>query len=193
MTASAFGYIVGAMLRRKCRADGAGWTAAGLTALLAASAVLAQEQEPAPAVGDEIVVRGVSPAFLRRERERAEDRMFALFNELNERDEFDIHCRDEAPLGTRMTRRVCAPNFVTRANSDASRQMLYGMTGGYGGDPQVFLAGNARKFRQMQAELAKLMAKHSELASAVTRVANLQRMRAADDDEDARTVAEAEE
>jgi hypothetical protein len=63
-----------------------------------------------PAVDDEIIVRGRRGADLRLEVERAENAIFARFNDINSDDRFDITCRLEAPIGSRIDRRVCESN-----------------------------------------------------------------------------------
>jgi hypothetical protein len=47
----------------------------------------------------------------------AEDRFYERFNELSKGETFDIRCRNEAPIGTRLKRRTCVPG----AHDDATR------------------------------------------------------------------------
>ena len=77
---------------------------------------------------EEIIVYGSkSLNQLRLERYRAEEKVFVLFNSLNSDDEYDIHCYKEAPIGSRIKRRVCKPNYVKELTAKATAGMLGGL------------------------------------------------------------------
>ena len=57
---------------------------------------------------------GRRPENLRVEIERLEVAVYERFNALNSDDEFDIHCLKQAPTGSNIPLRTCAPNFVIR-------------------------------------------------------------------------------
>ena len=77
---------------------------------------------------EEIVVYGEkSLIHLRHEVQRAEDRVFDVFNTLNSDDEYDIHCYREAPTGSHIHRRVCRANFVSKATAEEARALLLGL------------------------------------------------------------------
>jgi len=63
---------------------------------------------------EEIIVNAPRPLnSMRAEILQAEDRVFQLFNEFNTNDDYDIECRHEAPVGSRIPRRVCMPKTLT--------------------------------------------------------------------------------
>lgn len=57
---------------------------------------------------------------------RAEDRVFEVFNKLNDDDKYDIHCFLRAPTGTRIKQRDCAPNYYRNATADQAKEFLGG-------------------------------------------------------------------
>ncbi len=74
---------------------------------------------------DEITVIGQrSLGALRLEVQMARERVYDLFNSLNDNDEFNIHCRNESSTGTRILQRVCRPQFADNAMNDATREFL---------------------------------------------------------------------
>ena len=110
-----------------------------LVALLGlCGSALAQEASSSRTAGiEELVVPGRTPENLRVEIERLEVAVYDRFNALNSNDEFDIHCLEQAPTGSNIPLRTCAPNFVIRSESRAATKMLTdGRTGaGNNGDP----------------------------------------------------------
>lgn len=85
-------------------------------ALLAiAGAIQVQAQQTAAAreiIPEEIIVTlPESLTKLRREVYRAENKVFDVFNELNDDLEYDIKCEMENRHGTKMRVRVCKPNY----------------------------------------------------------------------------------
>lgn len=64
---------------------------------------------------------------LREEMVRVEDKFYKLYNELNTKDEYDVHCNMEKATGTLLSARVCRPEFVT----DATTEEAKGFLGGY--------------------------------------------------------------
>ena len=44
----------------------------------------------------------------------AQDRMFGLFNELNDDDRYDIECTVETVTGSLISQRVCQPEFLRK-------------------------------------------------------------------------------
>ena len=79
----------------------------------------AAESVAEPDAIDEIVVMGgQSLTLLRHEVTQAEDVFYDRYNLLNEDDRYDMICKDETPIGTRIPVRVCK----TRVIRDAERQ-----------------------------------------------------------------------
>lgn len=87
---------------------------------------LAQETRSLPQDADveEVIVPGRRPENLRVEIERLEVAVYERFNALNSDDDFDIHCFKQAPTGSNIPLRTCAPNFVIEAESDSASKLL---------------------------------------------------------------------
>lgn len=72
---------------------------------------------------EEVIVR--APRSLRsmqREVERAEDRAFEMFNELNDDDDYDIVCHRELPTGSNISYRNCRARFVDRLLRESTEE-----------------------------------------------------------------------
>lgn len=99
---------------------------------LGAPALAQQDAPPAASAAspqqdssvDEVLVPGRRPANLRVEIERLEIAVYDRFNALNSDDEYDIHCLNQAPTGSNVPIRTCAPNFVIRAEARNATKML---------------------------------------------------------------------
>jgi hypothetical protein len=90
---------------------------AGIAAALSTCALLAATAaEQSADTLDDVVVRG---KHLAEEIEEAENRFFALFNELNKDDRYDTRCvYSRVRSGGRMQSRICLPEFVIDAIVD---------------------------------------------------------------------------
>ena len=91
--------------------------------------VLAQEAQspPKPAANaDEVVVEGRKPESVYAEIERLEVSVYDRFNALNSNDELDIHCFKQAPTGSNIPLRRCAPNFAVEAEAAAAKNTISG-------------------------------------------------------------------
>jgi hypothetical protein len=85
-------------------------------------------EAPAGEVPEEIVVMGHKPLRqLRVQIELAQDRMFGLFNELNDDDRYDILCREEKRIGTLISQRVCRPEFLRAAMERNAKAFVVGL------------------------------------------------------------------
>lgn len=74
---------------------------------------------------EQVTVRGQRPlSAYRRAVRSAEVDVWEAFNDANSNDGFDVTCRSEAPLGTRVPQQVCRPRFLDEATSRAARAML---------------------------------------------------------------------
>jgi hypothetical protein len=65
---------------------------------------------------------------LREEMIRVEDKFYKRYNELNTKDEYDVHCNMEKVTGTLISTRVCRPEFVSDATSEEAKGFLGGYT-----------------------------------------------------------------
>ena len=86
-------------------------------------APLAMGEDAAPAKNkkaiDEITVLGGRElGALRTELVRAENEVYALYNALNDDDDYDIICKMEAPIGSQLKRRVCHARLYRDALAD---------------------------------------------------------------------------
>lgn len=98
--------------------------------VLAAPAFAQEAAAPQPDANvEEVVVPGHRPANLFAEIERLEGSVYQRFNELNSNDDFDIHCFKQAPTGSNIPLRRCAPNFVIEAESQAAQNTMVGARG----------------------------------------------------------------
>jgi hypothetical protein len=112
------------------------WTFALLTTLSADPArtqKAAAAQNPAATGGsdarrteapEEIIVRGKRLAAFRVEVELARERAYAVFNEINSTDDFDVTCKSEMRTGTRVSRQVCGARFEGRISRRAAQEYL---------------------------------------------------------------------
>jgi hypothetical protein len=108
------------------------------------------EQDSPPAQDesiDEVTVYGTQSLHnLRIELHGAEEKVFAMFNELNLDDAYDIHCEDEIPFGSLTKRRLCVPNFLREASTNNDR---------YSWMPHV--GGVVKSIPEMNKNLKKMM------------------------------------
>lgn len=75
---------------------------------------------------DEVIVSGMSLRQMRDAIVAAEQRFYDLYNELNQEDDFDIHCHERAALGTRIKRRECLVAFQEEAQMMYARAVMNG-------------------------------------------------------------------
>lgn len=123
-------------------------------------------EQPKDEVVDEIIVYGErSLNRLRRDQDKAQDKVFALFNILNSDDEFDIHCANEAPIGSHIRQRICEPNFLVELRIDAVGDMA---RGGY---YSVDFATIDKKEKELQQEMQELTVEHPDLREALNEFA----------------------
>jgi hypothetical protein len=152
-----------------------------LTVIVCFTAAGQSAQTPPPAEPD-IVVRG--QRSLQWQIERAEERLFATFNSLNSRDEFDIQCWLEAPTGSHIKYRVCAPRFTEDADAEAAQDFIVN------GIPPSATSLRAYKQRELRDEMSRLADENPELRRALLEVVKLLEARR---DLEARTVRERRE
>ena len=112
------------------------WTFALLIAL-SASAARAQSTAAVPRAEtpEEIIVRGKRLAEFRVEVQLARERAYAIFNEINSDDDFDVHCRDETRYFSHSKRRVCRAQFERRISADAAKEYMATLSWNCPGDP----------------------------------------------------------
>jgi hypothetical protein len=143
---------------------------------------LAQEVASSPrgADVDEVIVPGRRPPNLRVEIERLEATVYDRFNALNNDDDFDIHCFEQAPTGSNIPLRKCAPNFVIEAESNAASRMLSDGRGGAGNNnsPAEHLMLMEEKSRALTAEMQRLAREDEQLMRDLVRLDELKQLQA---------------
>jgi hypothetical protein len=104
-----------------------------ITAVLLCGASSGLVAAAAPTLPDEeleeALVSGRKLHQLRADVIAAEDRFYELFNELNTNDDYDVHCTQDQPTGTRISHRACRPVFYARAQEDEARSLLNELQG----------------------------------------------------------------
>lgn len=128
----------------------------------------AASAEPSATGGDEIVVYG-SVGELRRELLRAQDDVFARFNEINSDDKFDIHCYSEAPTGSRIQVRRCMSNSWREQDRNIGQAMLLQMRGEAGPPPEQFRGEQERMQRRLVDEVSQLANQDESLSQNLLR------------------------
>lgn len=139
---------------------------------------LGQNAAPAPvpqvAGADEVIVRGRRGNRMRVELERIEDAVYDRFNALNSRDEFDIVCMNDAPLGSHMPVRECLPQFALTAERRVAQDTLRRMQGDkFSGNSQIHFMGMDRKGEELAAEMQRLAREDEQLLRDLQRLAEL--------------------
>ena len=143
-------------------------------------------QEAAPAVSeptappdDVIVVREKEIEELRLRVERAEDDVFARFNEINSDDSYDIHCYERVPINSHISRRVCLSNAARAADTAIADATVRAMQGsGVGASTAVAQAKRATQRdteRRVQDELRRLAQDDPILRAEVERLGDAYR------------------
>ncbi len=113
---------------------------------------------------DEIIVYGdISLGTLKAKIRITEDRAYSLFNELNDKDEFDIYCRTVVRrIGSNLKHRVCNPKFVENEKSDNAFLWRHGFA-----SMKTNTLKMDRKTEELRAEIVRLGGEHPELIDAM--------------------------
>lgn len=76
---------------------------------------------------EEVIVSGKldSLSQLRRALDRAENRVYERYNEINKGSDYDIECITEAPIGSRQQVKKCHPRYVSDALHDDAFDALF--------------------------------------------------------------------
>lgn len=137
---------------------------AAATAVLAAAAP-GEAQAPATRAEERIeeieVIGQRSMLQLRSELRAIENKAFALFNDLNSDDDFDVHCSRETPTGTRISHWECVPRYLVNAEAQNAQDFLqFGIPMK---DQEQLWWENRHKHEQLNAEMKALAAENPEL------------------------------
>ena len=120
-----------------------------------------QTQESSELI-EEIVVWGYKPLInLKFEMYEAEEALYKVFNSLNSNDDYDIHCYEEAPTGSKLKERVCKTEKIGKILAEQTEKMMRG-------EPYVFPTNEIKKMNErMLAEMTELASTHPEYLKAL--------------------------
>ncbi len=113
---------------------------------------------------------------LRKEIRMANEVKYEIFNELNSTDDFDITCKWQTPTGTLLRQWGCEPGYMVKAREE--EMDLYRIAG-WNLPPRSDLqlsAQFAEEHRALKKEMIDLALKHPELATAMIRADEAQRL-----------------
>ncbi len=126
------------------------------------AATTSQAQISKKAAIDEVTVtEKKSVRQLRIALKRADDRVFALYNDLNTDDSLDIICKKEARIESQIKYRVCKSAYHREMESESAHDLL--------GEGGLGLPSNAPggHYSIVRSNMKKLMTEHPELLRAV--------------------------
>jgi hypothetical protein len=124
------------------------FTAAIAAVLTVANAAYAQEDGEVIQIAD--LTRAEVTGYIRE----AEDQMYAIYNEHNIDDSFDIACRKEKPTGSNISVRICEPRFYTEVNLGKNRtdgENLQDFQGGFAARSLV-----APEYEKLEADMKRV-------------------------------------
>jgi hypothetical protein len=154
-----------------------------LSIALGASA-LAQQVAAPQSSGEieELIVPGRRVENLRVEIERLENAVYDRFNELNSNNEFDIHCFEQAPTGSNIPLRTCAPNFVSRTESVGAEKILRDGRdkAGNNNNPAEQRLAMERKNRELVEEIQRVARQDEQLLRGLARLDELKQRQASE-------------
>jgi hypothetical protein len=129
---------------------------------------------PTP-VMDEVLIQNTRLYVLRHEVELAEERFYALYNELNSNHDFDVHCVDEARLGTLLRKKVCKPAYVEAADQEQGRSFVDGRpvipTAALAEARRAAYHRNMREVVEQNPKLLRLLFERANLAQRAAKLA----------------------
>jgi hypothetical protein len=123
---------------------------------------------------EEVIVSGKldSLSQLRKAVDRAENRVYERYNEINKSADYDIECIVEAPLGSRQKAKKCQPRYVSDAmHEDAFDALFRNQTSAtrlrsvsaLGAGRQTFLRQTMLEAAQKDPQMQRAMIEHSLL------------------------------
>src|SRR5262245_8697415 len=83
---------------------------------------------PSRQADDEVIVTGKQLGQLRVAVEKARERAYGIFNEINSNNDFDFQCVDETRTFSHAKQRVCRPRFENRITSAAATEYMAALT-----------------------------------------------------------------
>jgi hypothetical protein len=107
---------------------------------------------------EEVIVRGRRLVEFRLQVQQARERAYAIFNEINSDDDFDVHCRDERRYFSHSERRICRARFEDRISADAAKEYMATLTWNCPGDPATGFVDTQRCLFSAPGQTAKASA-----------------------------------
>lgn len=146
----------------------------GFAGILCTNSAGAMEAPPenvrAERLPEEITVTGQKMfRVLDQQIRAAEDAMYNIFNDINDDDRYDIHCIDEAPLGTRIKQRVCKPGFVIDSETLNAQDYIAKAQGFASANPPPVQAEIAFGYPVLEEKMKDAVRENPDLLEAVTR------------------------
>lgn len=122
---------------------------------------------PPPPEITEIIINAERPARLvLEEAYEAQEKAFALFNDLNSNDEYDITCGNHTPTGTRIAQRRCEPLYYKNAQFQATQDYLQGLSIDLPSEVALWQQLTP-KTEHLNKEIRELALEHPELAESL--------------------------
>ena len=111
---------------------------------------------------EEIVVLGYKSLIdLKHEMYEAEETLYGIFNSFNSDDDYDIHCYEEAPTGSKLKQRICKTEKLGKVLAEETQKMMRD-------EPYVFPTDEINKMNErMLAEMTELASTHPEYLKAL--------------------------
>lgn len=128
--------------------------------------VIAQESDPDASeldtAIDEVTVFGAQRlGAMRAKVTLAEDQVYALFNDLNEDDGYDIICKRETRIGSQIPRRVCLARMYREALAEETADEDLGFV------PAGTMTRSSKHQKILQEKMRALAKEHPELLEAL--------------------------
>lgn len=125
-----------------------------------------EERSDDQAIDDIVVVGKKSTAALRRDIFQSEEDFYALYNRLNDDDEYDVRCFYETPTGTRMKNHVCRAVYISNSYSKHASRNGFDVKRVANQDASSAMQEKNAKFQE---KLETLIAANPDLQAALIR------------------------
>ena len=142
-----------------------------LAAITCGSPLLAQDEEAATPPQIDTSYRKKSLSRLQRDYSNAEKNFYALFNDINTDDEFDVLCKTERSLSSRRRVQTCKAGFLRRYESNVAAGQMDQLTG-QRSDAAANPAGVDEKQAILRGKISAALTENAELERAFAQLAN---------------------
>lgn len=104
---------------------------------------------------------------LERQIMETEDKMYGIFNAMNEDDRYDVHCRWEVPMDSHIRQRVCRPEFLINATTAAAKDFVAVVTGFTSSNPTPVMAEINFHYPVLEEKMREAIKENPELLESV--------------------------